>query len=292
IEAHDRCIRAARCGALRHQEIERAERRLKAYPRTGLFIEEFLIGDDLGRVGIAFGSRKDDSSDRLRRTAAARPGNPGDRDGNVRFRSRERSARHCPGGGDADGAEGLDDFFGYLELADLGRVRIGHIARFEHLRRSRNFGQSRADETSGAALRDCHLAAGGAVRFDDFTRLVHQLLGQESVVQRQNPIRMLATAWTAIPSPRPVNPSPSVVVALMLTWLMLNPAISAMRSRIAGRCGPILGASAAIVQSTWSIIAPARRKSSTAWARKIEEFAPLQRASDGGKCSPMSPRPA
>jgi hypothetical protein len=28
---------------------------------------------------------------------------------------------------------------------------------------------------------------------------------------------MLATAWAAIPSRRPVNPRPSVVVALMLT---------------------------------------------------------------------------
>ena len=31
---------------------------------------------------------------------------------------------------------------------------------------------------------------------------------------------MLATAWAAIPSRRPVKPSPSVVVALMLTWAM------------------------------------------------------------------------
>ena len=45
----------------------------------------------------------------------------------------------------------------------------------------------------------------------------------------------VATACATIPSPRPVKPSPSVVVALMLTCSTLSPAISAMRKRIAAR---------------------------------------------------------
>lgn len=61
---------------------------------------------------------------------------------------------------------------------------------------------------------------------------------------------MLATAWAAIPSRRPMKPSPSVVVALMLTWSMLSPAIPAILARIADRWGPTFGASATIVQST------------------------------------------
>ena len=36
-------------------------------------------------------------------------------------------------------------------------------------------------------------------------------------------VRMLATAWAAMPSRRPVKPRPSVVVALMLTWSTAQP---------------------------------------------------------------------
>ena len=56
-------------------------------------------------------------------------------------------------------------------------------------------------------------------------------------------------ACAAIPSRRPVNPSPSVVVALMLTCSGARPAIFAMLVRMAERCGPTFGSSAMMVQS-------------------------------------------
>ena len=72
-EADDQRLRAARRGALRHQQLERAKRRLKANSRAGLLVEEFLVGDDLGRIGVAFGASEDNRSDRLW-TAFRRPG--------------------------------------------------------------------------------------------------------------------------------------------------------------------------------------------------------------------------
>ena len=51
---------------------------------------------------------------------------------------------------------------------------------------------------------------------------------------------MLATACAAMPSRRPVKPSPSVVVALTLTWSTLSPAISAIRVAHGGPMGPDL----------------------------------------------------
>ena len=123
----------------------------------------------------------------------------------------------------------------HLELADLGGVRIGDIACLEHVGRAGDLGQRGADEPAGAAFGDGDAAAGGAVGVDHLARLVDQLVGKQGVAHFEHPIRMLATAWAAMPSRRPVKPSPSVVVALMLTWSIVSPAISAIRARMASR---------------------------------------------------------
>src|SRR5262249_9630768 len=59
----------------------------------------------------------------------------------------------------------------------------------------------------------------------------------------------VATAWAAIPSPRPVKPSPSVVVALMLTRSGSSVAKAATRAIMAERCGPMRGRSQISVTS-------------------------------------------
>ncbi len=76
--AHDRRLRAARGGALRDQQVERGERGVKPHAGAVFVLEQFLVGDDLRRVGVALGQREDDGPDRLRRRPAARPGDPGD----------------------------------------------------------------------------------------------------------------------------------------------------------------------------------------------------------------------
>ena len=59
----------------------------------------------------------------------------------------------------------------------------------------------------------------------------------------------VAIAWAAMPSRRPVKPRPSVVVALTLTRSMSIYRISAIRARMASRCGPTLGRSQMMVTS-------------------------------------------
>ena len=92
-----------------------------------------------------------------------------------------------------------------------------------------------------------------------------------------------------MPSARPVKPSFSLVVALTATRPASTPAISAIRARIASRCGPIFGASQMSVASRWTMAPPRARTRSAAWARKIFDAAPFHCGSEGGKCWPMSP---
>ena len=101
----------------------------------------------------------------------------------------------------------------------------------------------------------------------------------------------VAVARAAMPSRRPVKPRPSVVVALTLTRPSSRPSSSAMRRRMASRCGAILGASHSRVTSTLPIAPPRARTSRRASARKMAEAAPFQRGSVSGKCWPMSPSP-
>src|SRR6185437_6840129 len=103
--------------------------------------------------------------------------------------------------------------------------------------------------------------------------------------------RTVATAWAARPSCRPVNPSPSVVVALTLTRAMSRASISATRARMASRCGPIFGRSQMIVTSQWTIAPPLLRTRLAAWSRNFHDGASRQRSSLGGKCTPISPAP-
>ena len=63
--ADDRRVRAARRSALRHQQLERAKRRLKAHAAASLGIEMFWSATILVRIAVAFGAREHDRSDRL-----------------------------------------------------------------------------------------------------------------------------------------------------------------------------------------------------------------------------------
>ena len=93
-----------------------------------------------------------------------------------------------------------------------------------------------------------------------------------------------------MPSPRPMKPSLSLVVALTPTRPASIPAISAiarahrvaMRRRSSAprrRC----------VTSRWTMRPPRAATRRTASARNRSEEAPFHCGSDGGKCSPISP---
>ena len=71
-----------------------------------------------------------------------------------------------------------------------------------------------------------------------------------------------------MPSPRPVKPSFSLVVALTATRSSAMPAISAILARMASRCGPIFGASQTTVMSIWAMRPP---RALHALDRKLKE---------------------
>src|SRR4249919_592590 len=96
-------------------------------------------------------------------------------------------------------------------------------------------------------------------------------------------------ACAAIPSPRPVKPSFSLVVALTLTASRSIPRSAASRSRIAGACGPTLGRSQTTVMSALPTRQPRSPINSLHRRRKARLSAPFHRASLGGKCWPISP---
>src|SRR5690606_37508955 len=98
-----------------------------------------------------------------------------------------------------------------------------------------------------------------------------------------------ATAWAAIPSPRPVKPSFSLVVALTLTASRSTSQVSAMRWRISAACGPTLGRSQTMVMSALPSFQPHSPTRPTQWRSRPRLAAPRQRSSLGGKCTPMSP---
>src|SRR5690606_28566940 len=69
------------------------------------------------------------------------------------------------------------------------------------------------------------------------------------------------TACAAMPSPRPVKPSVSVVVALTLITSSPTPSAAAMAARIAATCGPTRGCSQTMVMSALPSCQPRSRTS-------------------------------
>ena len=92
-------------------------------------------------------------------------------------------------------------------------------------------------------------------------------------------------ASAAMPSPRPVKPRRSVVVAFTLTSTASQPRSAAMLARIAGTCGASFGACATIVASTLPTRSP-RSASATRGAAARGCRRPVHRGSLSGKCAP------
>lgn len=67
--------------------------------------------------------------------------------------------------------------------------------------------------------------------------------------------------------------------------------MDAMRWRICGACGPILGSSQMIVRSILLIVALCAFRISTDFSKKMALSMFLNVLSDGGKCWPISPSP-
>jgi len=101
----------------------------------------------------------------------------------------------------------------------------------------------------------------------------------------------VAIAIAAMPSPRPIAPSCSFVVALMLMRDSVAPIACAIFFRIAGIWGAILGASEITVASTFTARAFSLASSSLTRCKILMLLMPRIDSSVFGKCWPMSPAP-
>src|SRR3954454_1593833 len=99
-----------------------------------------------------------------------------------------------------------------------------------------------------------------------------------------------ATACAASPSPRPVKPRWSVVVAR--TFTSPSPIAPARRRRISSRRPAMRASSPTRTQSALTSLHPAARTCPYASVRSVSDETPRKRSSPEGNSDPMSPSPA
>src|SRR6266852_1196534 len=110
--------------------------------------------------------------------------------------------------------------------------------------------------------------------------------------REEQPHPRSTTASAAMPSPRPIAPSRSAVLALMLTWPRSISRSAARFATIAPVCDAILGACAMMVASTLATLKPAARIFLPTSRSRVRLFAFLYFGFVSGKCSPISPSAA
>src|SRR6185295_4293952 len=143
-------------------------------------------------------------------------------------------------------------------------VGIGHEATVENQRRTGNFAKRCGHQTASARIGGCEC---------QLFRLAKLQLcfgcDEQSLVRHHLPHgrRTVAVAWATMPSPRPVKPSFSLVVALTATRSVSMRASLAMFARIVSRWADIRGNSQTIVRSRCAIRPPRARTRSTAKTR-------------------------
>ena len=116
---------------------------------------------------VGSGRRDMHQPDRLVGGSAARSGDPGDSDGDLRHGPGQRAPGHGPGDRLRNRSVPIDQRGGNAEELALGGVAVGHEAAFHHRRRAGHGGQRRGDEAAGAALGRRHRQPPGGCGFDD-----------------------------------------------------------------------------------------------------------------------------
>ncbi len=101
-----------------------------------------------------------------------------------------------------------------------------------------------------------------------------------------------ATAHAEIPSLRPSNPIPSVVLPFRLTRSSGRENIPAIDARRAGATGAIFGSSQTMTASRPTSPNPLSTILPRAWAMMLRPGIPFVSSASGGKCRPMSGSPS
>src|SRR5262245_35083925 len=148
------------------------------------------------------------------------------------------------------------------------------------MRRTWNFREEACQKASGAAF--------GCRDFEPpVPAEIEKRLGLSHEFRREDHGSLTVAVAQAIrPSLRPVNPNPSLVVALMAIRSPVIRRSAARFLRMAGTCGAILGASQTMVRSTLAMKPPRPSTRLSACLRNSEDSALRQRMSEGGKCVP------
>ena len=145
----------------------------------------------------------------------------------------ESARRHRPRDLLAHRAVSFDQIRRHAEHLGLGVVGIGDEAALEHVRRAGHLGQHRRDQPAGAGFGRRELQARWRGRAPAAPPPRAPARRSRARSWRPRAGSTVAMAKAAMPSPRPVKPSPSLVVAFTPTRPASIPAISAMRARIA-----------------------------------------------------------
>src|SRR5579863_8119483 len=127
----------------------------------------------------------------------------------------------------------------HAEQLVLCFIRIGDKAAIDHVGGTCNLGQSRSNQPAGAGFRGSDTQPARAAQIEHPPCGAAQGLVDHAALHGS---RIVAVAIATMPSPRPVKPSFSLVVALTPTRSTAIAAIAAMRARIASRCGETRGA--------------------------------------------------
>src|SRR6516162_5830187 len=252
-------------------------------------VAEFALGMDQSTA--ARGGCEMDEAERLAGDRPQGAGNSGDRDCEINRRVRERAGRHGLCGLAAHGAMALEHGPRNAEHDLFCLVAVSHEAALEHVRGACNIGQCGREQAARARFGRGNLELLCPAKLQQRAHLPEQLR-VHSIAPRLQSLqgrRTVALANAAMPSPRPVKPIFSLVVAFRPTLSTGRPAIRAMRVRMRSRCGPMRGASHTTVTSRCAMRPPRACTRSTAKARKRSEATPRHWGSLGGKWTPMSP---
>ena len=144
-----------------------------------LFFRDNIVG-----IAATYSLGKNHRPDGLSLGSAIWTRDSRNRDSDISTAALHHPARHRPRRGDRHRTECLDNVGTDPEQRDFRFIGIGNDAGEQHIRRTGNFGQRRADEPASAAFGDRNRPSGGTVGLDHAACGIDQHVGQQVIAVR------------------------------------------------------------------------------------------------------------
>ena len=208
-----------------------------AADRVAVAGEDMALGD---RFVAGRAPRRNEPARPAFRPCRRPAGDAGDRDRDVGAGAGERAGRHGARHRIAHRAVAQQGIPRHAQHLALGLVGVGDEGAVDDVRRAGDRRQGRGDQAAGAGLGgdDLQLRLRQACRTRSAASLISWI--EHAQPLSRSAVSTVATACAAMPSPRPVKPSPSVVVAFTLTRSTADAGDARdafdHRRRDAGRC--------------------------------------------------------